>query len=71
MKHRMPFFLRSRCRRIRSAAGERWVVSEPTCTSINAGIDWVRLSQGFRANRDSKLTYLTARIASFVRMPCR
>jgi hypothetical protein len=27
--------------------------------------------QGLRAKRDSKLTYLTAWIASFVRLPCR
>jgi hypothetical protein len=70
-KHRMPFFLRSRCWRIRSAAGERWVVSETFFTSNNAGIDWVGLPQGFRADRDSKLTYFTAWIASFVRVPCR
>ena len=30
-----------------------------------------RLSQDFRAKRDSKLTRLTAWIASFVRVPCR
>jgi hypothetical protein len=30
-----------------------------------------RLSQDFRAKRDSKLTYLTAWITSFVRAPCR
>ena len=29
-----------------------------------------RLSQDLRAKRDSKLTYLTAWIASFVRVPC-
>ena len=29
------------------------------------------LSQDLRAKRDSKLTYLTAWIASFVRLPCR
>jgi hypothetical protein len=28
-------------------------------------------SQGLRAKRDSKLTYLIAWIASFVRAPCR
>ena len=30
-----------------------------------------RLFQDLRAKRDSKLTYLTAWIASFVRVPCR
>ena len=30
-----------------------------------------RLSQNLRAKRDSKLTYLTAWIASFVRVPWR
>jgi hypothetical protein len=29
-----------------------------------------RFSQDLPAKRDSKLTYLTARIASFVRVPC-
>jgi hypothetical protein len=33
--------------------------------------DNTRLSQDFRANRDNKLTNLTAWIASFVRVPCR
>jgi hypothetical protein len=34
-------------------------------------LDDVPTTQDFRANRDSKLTNLTAWIASFVRVPCR
>jgi hypothetical protein len=38
---------------------------------VDQTLDDVPTTQDFRANRDSKLTNLTAWIASFVRVPCR
>ena len=38
---------------------------------VDQTLDDVPTTQDFRANRDNKLTNLTAWIASFVRVPCR